>query len=125
MDPTCEIIIAAKCLIATAEQPLSCMHQSEWLLDKDLPKRYAGISTCFRREGGNSVRDMGGIFRVHQFEKVEQFCICSYKDSDEIHSELLNNAELFLQSLGIPYRVVLVNAANLSQACSLKYDIEA
>ena len=101
------------------------MHQSEWLLDKDLPKRYAGISTCFRREGGNSVRDMGGIFRVHQFEKVEQFCICSYKDSDEIHSELLNNAELFLQSLDIPYRVVLVNAANLSQACSLKYDIEA
>ena len=114
-----------KYMIATSEQPLSCMHQSEWFLEKELPKRYAGTSTCFRKEAGNTTQDLGGLFRVHQFEKIEQFSLCMEKDSDTIHHEFLNNAELFLQSLNIPYRVVVVNGTNLSHACSLKYDIEA
>eukprot|EP00943_MAST-04B_sp_MAST-4B-sp1_P002581 g2581.t1 len=101
------------------------MHQSEWFLEKELPKRYVGTSTCFRKEAGNTTQDLGGLYRVHQFEKVEQFAVCMEEDADKIHHEFLNNAEMFLQSLNIPYRVVIVNGVNLSPACSLKYDIEA
>ena len=114
-----------KYLIATAEQPLSAMHQSEWLQENQLPIYYAGTSTCFRKEAGNTSSDMGGLFRVHQFEKIEQFALCEPKQSDEIHHEFLENAEVFLQSLNIPYRVVAICGKDLNSATSLKYDIEA
>eukprot|EP00945_MAST-04E_sp_MAST-4E-sp1_P006304 g6304.t1 len=114
-----------KHLVATSEQPLSAMHQSEWIQEKSLPILYAGTSTCFRREAGRASTDLNGLFRVHQFEKVEQFALCEPNDSDRIHQEFLGHAEAFLQSLGISYRVVSVAGKDLNMATSLKYDVEA
>jgi len=93
-------------LIATSEQPISALHASEWLEPKQLPIKYGGISTCFRKEAGAHGKDIRGIFRVHQFEKVEQFCITSPEDSWEMMESMLSTSEEFYQSLGIPYRVV-------------------
>ena len=87
-----------KYLIATSEQPISGYHLNEWLYETDLPKRYLGYSTCFRKEAGSSGRDLRGIFRIHQFEKVEQFCITKPEHSWEMHEEMLNNSETFYQS---------------------------
>ena len=113
-----------KYLIATSEQPISALHMDEYLSSTDLPKKYAGYSTNFRKEAGGHGRDVRGIFRVHQFEKIEQFVICSPEKSWEMHEELIKNAEEFYQSLNIPYRVVSIVSGALNDAASKKYDLE-
>jgi len=113
-----------KYLIATAEQPLAALHASEWLDPKELPIRYAGISTCFRQEAGSHGRDTRGIFRVHQFEKVEQFVITSPKDSWQAFHDMISTSESFYQSLGIPFRVVSIVSGALNNAAAMKYDLE-
>eukprot|EP00850_Spirogloea_muscicola_P006600 SM000031S11609 [mRNA] locus=s31:660382:664976:- [translate_table: standard] len=116
-----------KYLIATSEQPLCAFHKGEWLDPKSLPLRYAGYSTCFRKEAGSHGRDTLGIFRVHQFEKVEQFCIVSPggTESWDMHEELLKNSEDFYQEIGLPYRVVSIVSGALNDAAAKKYDLEA
>ncbi|KAG8188010.1 hypothetical protein JTE90_009886 [Oedothorax gibbosus] len=116
-----------KYLIATSEQPIAAFHRDEWIALESLPIRYAGISTCFRQEVGSHGRDTRGIFRVHQFEKVEQFCITSPHDNKswEIFDEMVDNAEEFCKVLGIPYRVVNIVSGELNNAASKKHDIEA
>jgi seryl-tRNA synthetase len=111
-------------LIATSEQSMVAYHRDRTLYPKQLPLRYSSISSCFRREAGNSGRDMTGIFRVHQFEKVEQFCVSSPDESDRTMEEMIGNAERFYQSLGIPYRVVNIASGALNNAAALKYDLE-
>jgi len=112
-------------LIATAEHALLAMRMNEILDGNNLPLRYAGISPCFRKEAGAHGRDTKGIFRVHQFEKVEQFVFCKPEDSRKEHEALLGRAEEFLQSLQIPYRVVNVCSGDLGTVAAKKYDIEA
>lgn len=116
-----------KYLIATSEQPIAAFHRDEWLPIESLPIRYAGLSSCFRQEVGSHGRDTRGIFRVHQFEKVEQFCITSPHDNKswEMFEQMLSNAEEFCQALGIPYRVVNIVSGELNNAASKKHDIEA
>ncbi|PIL29037.1 hypothetical protein GSI_09085 [Ganoderma sinense ZZ0214-1] len=123
-------VIAAedeKYLIATSEQPISAYHSDEWFdsPETQLPIKYAGYSTCFRKEAGSAGRDMWGIFRVHQFEKVEQFCITEPEKSWEVFDAMVANSEAFYQSLGIPYRVVAIVSGALNLAASQKYDLEA
>lgn len=84
-----------KYLIATSEQPICAFHRGEWLQEKELPKRYAGYSSCFRKEAGSHGKDTWGIFRVHQFEKVEQFIVCEPEVSQAMHKEMINSAEDF------------------------------
>lgn len=116
-----------KYLIATSEQPISAMHSEEWFEEPktQLPIRYAGYSTCFRKEAGAAGRDMWGIFRVHQFEKIEQFCITEPEKSWEMFDSMIATSEEFYQSLGIPYRVVAIVSGALNLAASQKYDLEA
>jgi len=116
-----------KYLIATSEQPISAFHSGEWFDDPktQLPLRYAGFSTCFRKEAGSAGRDMWGIFRVHQFEKVEQFCITEPEKSWEMFDSMIVNSEEFYQSLGIPYRVVSIVSGALNLAAAKKNDLEA
>lgn len=116
-----------KYLIATSEQPISAFHSDEWFEnpEKQLPIKYAGYSTCFRKEAGSAGRDMWGIFRVHQFEKVEQFCITEPEKSWEMFDSMVATSEEFYQSLGIPYRVVAIASGALNLAASQKYDLEA
>jgi seryl-tRNA synthetase len=112
-------------LIGTAEHPLAAMHMGEVLDGRELPLRYCGVSPCFRKEAGAHGRDTKGIFRVHQFEKVEQFIFCRPEESQAEHELLLRNAEEFFQSLGIPYRVVLLCTGDLGKVAAKTYDIEA
>lgn len=100
--------VEEKYLIATSEQPIAAFHRDEWIPESALPIKYAGLSTCFRQEVGSHGRDTRGIFRVHQFEKVEQFCLTSPFDNKswETMDEMISNAEEFCKSLGIPYRIV-------------------
>ncbi|XP_057333863.1 serine--tRNA ligase, cytoplasmic [Microplitis mediator] len=116
-----------KYLIATSEQPIAAFHRNEWIPESELPIRYAGFSTCFRQEVGSHGRDTRGIFRVHQFEKVEQFCLTSPHDNKswEMMDEMIANAEEFYQDLGIPYRVVNIVSGALNHAASKKLDLEA
>ncbi|GIX83310.1 hypothetical protein CEXT_657741 [Caerostris extrusa] len=116
-----------KYLIATSEQPIAAFHRDEWVAIESLPIRYAGISTCFRQEVGSHGRDTRGIFRVHQFEKVEQFCLTSPHENKswEMFDEMVSNAEEFCKVLGIPYRVVSIVSGELNNAASKKHDIEA
>lgn len=116
-----------KYLIATSEQPISAYHMGEWFESpaKDLPLRYGGYSTCFRKEAGSSGKDVWGIFRVHQFEKVEQFCITQPDKSWEMFEEMVANSEAFYQSLGLPYRLVAIVSGALNLAAAKKYDLEA
>jgi seryl-tRNA synthetase len=113
-------------LIATSEQPICAYHKDEWLNESELPKMYGGLSTCFRKEAGAHGKDVWGIFRVHQFDKVEQFAICedSIEKSDELQKQMLQIAEEFYQSLGIPYRVVSIVSGALNNAAIRKYDLE-
>jgi len=113
-----------KYLIATSEQPISAMHQGEWLQDADLPIRYAGVSTCFRKEAGSSGKDVWGIFRVHQFEKIEQFAICDPESSWKMHEEMIEIAEDFYKTLNLPYEVVTIVSGELNNAAAKKYDLE-
>lgn len=112
-------------LIATAEHPLDEMHSGEVLSKSSLPLFYAGISPCFRKEAGSHGKDTKGIFRVHQFDKVEQFSICEPKDSFKIMEKFLKNSEEFFQALEIPYRVVDVCSGDISKRDAKQYDIEA
>lgn len=116
-----------KYLIATSEQPISAYHSGEWFErpEEQLPRRYAGFSTCFRREAGSHGKDAWGIFRVHQFEKIEQFCLTDPEKSWEEFDRMIGAAEDFYKSLGLPYRVVSIVSGELNNAAAKKYDLEA
>ncbi|CUS09148.1 unnamed protein product [Tuber aestivum] len=114
-----------KYLIATSEQPISALHADEWLQQKELPIRYAGFSSCYRREAGAHGKDAWGIFRVHQFEKIEQFVITDPEKSWQAFDEMINYSEEFYRSLNIPYRVVAIVSGALNNAAAKKYDLEA
>ena len=111
-------------LTGTSEVALAAMHGGE-ILDADaLPLRYAGYSTCFRREAGAAGKDTRGMFRVHQFDKVEMFVFCRPEDSAEEHERLLATEEALIGELGLPYRVVDIAAGDLGASARKKYDIE-
>jgi seryl-tRNA synthetase len=112
-------------LTGTSEVALAALHMDEILAADDLPLRYAGYSTCFRREAGAAGKDTRGMFRVHQFDKVEMFSFVRPEDSPAEHEHLLAVEEELVQELGIPYRVVNVAAGDLGLSASKKYDIEA
>jgi seryl-tRNA synthetase len=112
-------------LVGTSEVPLAAMHAREIVDDESLPIRYAGYSACFRREAGAAGRDTRGMFRVHQFDKVEMFVFTRPEESIDEHEHLLAIEEELVQELGIPYRVVNVAAGDLGASAAKKYDIEA
>jgi seryl-tRNA synthetase len=112
-------------LVGTSEVPLAAMHGAEILDTDDLPLRYAGYSTCFRREAGAAGKDTRGMFRVHQFDKVEMFVFTRPEWSRDEHERLLEIEEELVQELGLPYRVVNVAAGDLGASAAKKYDIEA
>ena len=112
-------------LVGTSEVPLAALHSNEIINMEELPLRYAGFSTCFRREAGTYGKDTTGIFRVHQFDKVEMFSFCDPQKSEEEHEFILSVEEELLQSLEIPYRVVDVCAGDLGASAAKKFDIEA
>ncbi|MBI2011113.1 MAG: serine--tRNA ligase [Candidatus Colwellbacteria bacterium] len=112
-------------LIATAEVTLAGIHTDEIINEADLPKRYAGYSHCFRQEAGGYGKYSKGLYRVHQFTKVEMFAYAMPEDSAKIHEELLKNEEELWQSLGIPYRVVEMCAGDLGAQAARKFDLEA
>jgi seryl-tRNA synthetase len=125
-----------KYLIATSEQPISALHMDEWLAEDELPKRYAGYSTCFRREAGSHGKEAWGIFRVHQFEKVssleaylttqvEQFLLTHPEKSWEAYDMMVKNSEEFMQSLRLPYQLVAIVSGALNDAAAKKIDLEA
>ncbi|KAF3042192.1 Cytosolic seryl-tRNA synthetase [Didymella heteroderae] len=114
-----------KYLIATSEQPISALHSEEWLGAADLPIKYAGYSTNFRKEAGSHGKDAWGIFRIHQFEKVEQFIITHPEKSWEAFESMLATSEEFYQSLGLPYQVINIVSGALNNAASMKRDLEA
>jgi seryl-tRNA synthetase len=103
------------------------MHADEWFdqPNEQLPIKYAGYSTCFRKEAGSSGRDVLGVFRVHQFEKVEQFCITDPSSSWEMFDTMISNSEAFYQSLGLPYQLISIVSGALNNAAAKKYDLEA
>jgi seryl-tRNA synthetase len=109
-------------LTGTSEVALAALHMGEVL--EELPLRYAGYSTCFRREAGAAGRDTRGIFRVHQFDKVEMFVFSLPEESDAEHERLLAQEEEIVQELGIPYRVVDIAAGDLGPSAARKYDLE-
>ena len=112
-------------LIATSEQPISAFHRDDTLNKEQLPIRYGGISTCFRKEAGSHGRDTWGIFRIHQFEKIEQFCITAPEESWAMHEEMIATCENFYQSLGLSYQIVTIVSGALNNAAAKKYDLEA
>ncbi|MCE4620888.1 MAG: serine--tRNA ligase [Desulfurococcales archaeon] len=111
-------------LIATAEHPLAALYAGEELYDDELPKKLVGISPCFRKEAGAGNRDLKGIFRVHQFHKVEQFIFSTPEESWNLLEELINNAKELFQKLGLPYRVVKIASGDLGACAAKKYDLE-
>jgi len=113
------------CLVGTSEVPLAAMHMEEFLEEAELPLRYAGYSSCFRREAGAAGRDTRGILRVHQFDKVEMFSFCTPEQSAAEHLLILSAEEEILQGLGIPYRVVNIAAGDLGAPAAQKFDCEA
>ncbi|KAJ1735767.1 Cytosolic seryl-tRNA synthetase [Coemansia biformis] len=116
-----------KYLIATSEQPISAFHMDEWFEkpSEQLPIKYAGYSTCFRKEAGAHGKDTKGTFRVHQFEKIEQFVLTEPEKSWEMFDEMIAASEEFFQSLGVSYRVVSIVSSALNDAAAKKYDLEA
>jgi seryl-tRNA synthetase len=111
-------------LTGTSEVALAALHMGEILDEEQLPLRYAGYSTCFRREAGSAGKDTRGMFRVHQFDKVEMFVFCLPERSSEEHEFLLSIEEELVERLGLPYRVVDVAAGDLGAPAAKKYDIE-
>jgi len=111
-------------LIATSEHPLAAMFMKEVLKEDELPLKFAGISTCFRKEAGAHGKDTRGIFRTHQFNKIEQFIFCTPEESWQLHDELLGNAEEIMKRIGLPYRVVNVCTGDIGTVAAKKYDIE-
>lgn len=112
-------------LIATSEHPMAAMYMNEVLKEQEMPLKLAGLSTCFRKEAGAHGKDTRGIFRTHQFNKIEQFIFCKPEDSKKLHEELLSNAEDLLQKLDLPYRVVNVCTGDIGTVAAKKYDVEA
>ena len=112
-------------MVATSEQPISAFYRNEWIDPQDLPQRFAGVSSCFRKEAGAHGKDVWGIFRVHQFEKIEQFCITTPEKSWEMQAEMIKIAEEFYQGLELPYHVINIVSGELNDAASRKYDLEA
>ncbi|MCV0365973.1 MAG: serine--tRNA ligase [Nitrosopumilus sp.] len=112
-------------MIGTSEHAMAAMHSKEIIEGKDLPLRYAGISPCFRKEAGAHGRDQKGIFRVHQFDKIEQFVFSRPEDSWNEHEKMISVAEEFYQSLEIPYRVMLLSTGDMGKVSAKTYDIEA
>jgi seryl-tRNA synthetase len=111
-------------LVGTSEQSIGPMHSNEVLAAKKLPLRYMGFSSCFRREAGSYGKDTRGIFRVHQFDKVEMFSFCDPLNSDKEHEFLLSLEEKFLQALGLHYQVVKMCSGDLGMPAARKYDLE-
>jgi seryl-tRNA synthetase len=113
-------------LIGTSEVPVTSYHADETLREDELPKYYAGLSSCYRREAGTYGKDTRGLYRIHQFQKVEQVVIC--RNDPEVstreHDHILSNAEEILQALGLPYRVALVCGGDLGGPQIKKYDLE-
>ena len=112
-------------MIATSEQTLAAYHYDEIVDPEKLPFKYAGISSCFRREAGSHGKDTLGIFRVHRFEKVEQFIFCKPEDSWKYHEELMTNSEEIYKDLKLPYRIVNTASGELNDNAAKKYDLEA
>jgi seryl-tRNA synthetase len=112
-------------LVGTSEVPLASLHREEILTAEEVPRRYAGFSTCFRREAGAAGKDTRGIFRVHQFDKVEMFSFVAPDQSADEHERLLAIEESILTELGIPYRVVAIAVGDLGSSAAKKYDCEA
>lgn len=111
-------------LIATSEHPMVAMHMDNIFEPMDLPIKFAGVSTCFRKEAGSHGKDTKGIFRVHQFNKVEQFVFSLPEESWKIHEELITNEEEYIQALKLPYRVVNVCTGDIGIVAAKKYDLE-
>lgn len=112
-------------MIGTSEHAIASMHMDEILEGVKLPIRYGGFSSCFRKEAGAHGKDMKGIFRVHQFEKVEQFIYCRPEESEREHKQMLALSEDYFRQLGIPYRVMLLCSGDTGKISSKTYDIEA
>lgn len=112
-------------LVGTSEVALASLHREEILDGESLPKRYAGFSPCFRREAGSAGKDTRGIFRVHQFDKVEMFSFVDPSESEAEHQRILAIEESILTELGIPYRVVAIAVDDLGASAAFKYDCEA
>ncbi|MGI0040379.1 MAG: serine--tRNA ligase [Nitrosopumilaceae archaeon] len=112
-------------LIGTSEHAVASMHSDEILEGKSLPMRYAGVSPCFRKEAGAHGRDQKGIFRVHQFEKVEQFIFSRPEESWKEHEQMLSIVEEFYQKLEIPYRIMVLSSGDLGKISAKTYDLEA
>jgi seryl-tRNA synthetase len=112
-------------LVGTSEQAIGPMHKDEIFEEKELPRRYAGFSTCFREEAGSYGKDTKGILRVHQFDKLEMFSFCKPEESKKEHQILLAMGERLMQLLKIPYRVVQLCAGDLSRPAAATFDIEA
>ena len=112
-------------LIATAEQTLAALHRDEIIAPEDLPFQYCALSTCFRKEAGSHGKDTLGIFRVHQFEKIEQFIYTTPEESKKAHEKLLAVTEEIYQKLGLHYQVVAIVSSALNDNAAIKYDLEA
>jgi seryl-tRNA synthetase len=112
-------------MIGTSEHAIAAMHSKEIIEGKKIPMKYAGISPCFRKEAGAHGRDQKGIFRVHQFDKIEQFVFSKPEDSWKEHEKMLAVAEEFYQKLEIPYRVMLLSTGDIGKISAKTYDIEA
>lgn len=114
-------------LVGTAEVPLTAFYMGEILQADELPKKFVAMSSCFRREAGAAGKDTYGLYRIHQFDKVEQVIVCknSVEESNRFHDEILANSEAVMQALGLPYRVVNVCTGDLGRGQAKKYDIEA
>ena len=112
-------------LIGTSEHALAAMHLEEIFSKEDLPRKYVSVSPCFRKEAGSHGRDTKGIFRVHQFEKVEIFSITDPKSSWTQHEEILEDVKQFYKELEIPYRVMLLSSGDMGKVASKTFDIEA
>ena len=112
-------------LIGTSEHAIASMYYDEILEGSKIPLRYASISPCFRKEAGAHGKDQKGIFRVHQFEKIEQFIFCRPEESWEEHEKMIKNTEEFYQQLEIPYRLMLLSSGDMGKVSSKTYDIEA
>jgi len=112
-------------MIGTSEHAMAAMHSKEIIEGKEIPMKYAGISPCFRKEAGAHGRDQKGIFRVHQFDKIEQFVFSKPENSWKEHEKMLAVAEEFYQKLEIPYRVMLLSTGDIGKISAKTYDIEA
>jgi len=111
-------------LIATSEQTLAALHMDEIIHPNDLPLKYTAYSTCFRKEAGAHNKDTKGIFRVHQFDKIEQYVYCTPEESWNFHEEMIHTSEAIYQQLELPYRVVNIASGEMNDTAAKKYDLE-